>query len=236
MDPTTTTATPPDGAGAPAQPVEGAQQPAVQPQEPQPQSQSPAPADNDDNFDYEAWLQKRNIDPATPDGQAYIAKAWRGMEQKMHQTTMEASELKKSLTPQAPPQPQAGADPAMSEFIQDYRRDKLIGNFKSSHQDWDQHEPAMVQKLNEPVNTSYGVYTRSQLVNAGLLSLEDVYTMAKGSAPVDTTQIQTQAKQEVLQTLANTQRAGGGAAQASNPNPQASTEDPITAAIRKARG
>jgi hypothetical protein len=94
----------------------------------------------------------------------------------------------------------------------------------------------MVEKLNEPVNTTYGVYTRSQLVNAGLLSLEDVYLMAKASTPVDTAQLQTQAKQEVLQTLANTQRAGGGNAQASNSNPQASAEDPITAAIRKARG
>jgi len=121
----------------------------------------------------------------------------------------------------------------MSEFIQDYRRDKLINGFKESHSDWSQHEPAMVEILNQVTPSGYTV---SQLVNAGLMSLEMVYATAKGLAPVNTDQIKTQAQHEVLQTLANTQRAGGGNAQASNPNPQASTEDPITVAIRKARG
>jgi hypothetical protein len=228
MDPTTTEATPPDGVAAATQPVEGTLQPAAPPQEP-PQSQ-PAPTD-----DTAAWLQSKGVDPNDPEAFQKVAQMAYHSEKQMTKATQEASELKKSLTPQVTPT-QDGADPMMSEFIQDYRRDKLIGSFKESHSDWDKHEPAMVQKLNEQVQTPYGVYTRSQLVNSGFLSLEDVYLMAKASAPVDTTQIQTQAKQEVLQTLANTQRAGGGNAQASNSNPQASTEDPITAAIRKARG
>lgn len=232
MQPEPQPAAPTDpGAGAPAEPVAVAAAPAGQPQEPVAPSQ-PAQATDE----YAAWLTSKGLDPSAQDATEKALQMAYNSEKLMTRATQEASELKKSLTPQTPAQPQAGADPGMSEFMQDYRRDKLIGNFKSSHQDWDQHEPAMVQKLNEPVNTVYGAYTRSQLVNAGLLSLEDVYLMAKNSAPVDTTQIQTQAKQEVLQTLANTQRAGGGVAQASNPNPQASKEDPITAAIRKARG
>jgi hypothetical protein len=77
-------------------------------------------------------------------------------------------------------------------------------------------------------------YTYSQLVNAGFMDLEAVYTMAKGSAPVE--QIQTQAKHEVLQTLANTQRAGGGNAHASNSNPQAPVSDPVIEGIRRSRG
>lgn len=230
MEPTTTVATPPDGAGAPAQPVEGVQQPAAQPPEPTSQGQ-PAQA----NDEYAAWLTSKGLDPSAADATEKALQMAYNSEKLMSRATAEASELKRSLTPPAtqPSQDGSGADPGVSEFIQDYRRDKLISGFKESHSDWNQHEPAMVQILSQVTPSGYTV---SQLVNAGLMSLEMVYASAKGSAPVDTTQIQTQAKQEVLQTLANTQRAGGGTAQASNSNPQASTEDPITAAIRKARG
>lgn len=230
MEPTTTIATPPDGAGAPAQPIEGAQQPAVQPQEPA-QSQ-PAQA----NDEYAAWLASKSLDPTATDAFEKAAQMAYNSEKLMTKATMEASELKKSLTPQDPQQPQDGADPMMSEFIQDYRRDKMLNGFKDAHKDWSQYDQAMGALMYEQVPTAYGTYSRGQLVNAGLMSLDDVYYRAKGASPVDTTKIETQAKQEVLQTLANTQRAGGGNAQASNSNPQTPTEDPVTAAIRKARG
>ncbi len=230
MEPTTTEATPVDGVAAATQPVEGAQQPAAQPQEPQSPSQ-PAQAD-----DTAAWLASKGVDPNDPEAFQKVAQMAYHSEKQMTKATQEASELKRSLTqPVQQPEDGNGTDPALNEFIQDYKRDKLINGFKESHPDWQEHEPVMAQKLLEPVQTPYGVFTRTQLVNSGFLSLEDVYAMAKGSAPVDTTQIQSQAKQEVLQTLANTQRAGGGNAHASNPNPQAPAEDPITAAIRAAR-
>lgn len=221
------TATPTDGAAAAAQPIEGVQPAAAQPIEPA-QSQ-PAQA----NDEYAAWLASKSLDPTASDAFEKAAQMAYNSEKLMTKATMAASELKRSLTP-TPAQPQdGGADPGVSEFIQDYRRDKLISGFKESHSDWNQHEPAMVQILNQVTPSGYTV---SQLVNAGLMSLEMVYASAKGSAPVDTTKIETQAKQEVLQTLANTQRAGGGNAQASNSNPQTPTDDPITAAIRKSRG
>lgn len=232
MDPTTTGAAPTDGVAAATQPVEGVQPTAAQPPEPTSQGQ-PAQA----NDEYAAWLTSKGLDPSAADATEKALQMAYNSEKLMSRATAEASELKKSLTPTTPqPQGDGSVDPVMGEFIQDYRRDKLISSFKDSHSDWNQHEPAMVEKLGEQVNTAYGIYSRSQLVNAGLLSLEDVYLMAKASAPVNTQEIRTQAQQEVLQTLANTQRAGGSNAQASNPNPQASTEDPITAAIRKSRG
>lgn len=229
MEPTTTVAPPDGGAGAPAEPAEGAQQTAAQPPEPTSQSQPVAQAD-----DTAAWLQSKGVDPNDPEAFQKVAQMAYHSEKQMTRATQEASELKKSLT-QPTPQPKdgSGTDPMMSEFIQDYRRDKLINGFKESHTDWNQHEPAMVEILGQ---ASPSGYTYSQLVNAGVISLETVYAMAKSAAPVNTEQIKTQAQQEVLQTLANTQRAGGGNAHASNSNPQASMEDPITAAIRKARG
>lgn len=229
MEPTTTVANPQDGAGAPAQPVEGAQQPAVQPQEPTSPSQ-PAQA----NDEYAAWLASKGLDPSAQDAAEKALQMAYNSEKLMTKATQEASELKKSLTlPTQQPNQASGVDPMMSEFIQDYRRDKLINGFKESHQDWAQHEPAMVEILNQVTPSGYTV---SQLVNAGLINLEMVYGAAKGSAPTNTEQIKSQAQQEVLQTLANTQRAGGGNAHASNPNPQTQATDPIVDAIRKARG
>lgn len=222
-------AAPNDGAVATAQPVESAQPTAVQPQEPQSQGQ-PAQA----NDEYAAWLQSKGLAPDTEVAQKAAQMAYNS-EKLMTKATQEASQLKRSLTPEQPVEAQAGSqvDPVIQEFVQDYRRDKLINGFKETHQDWAQHEPKMVEILNQ---TTPGGYTYSQLVNAGVLGLETVYALAKASAPDNTEQVKQQTQQEVLQTLANTQRAGGSNAQASNPNPQASAEDPISAAIRKARG
>lgn len=232
MEPTTTVAPPTDGVAPTTQPVEGVQQPAAQPQEPVSQGQ-PAQATDE----YAAWLASKGLDSSASDAFEKAAQMAYNSEKLMSKATQEASELKRSLTPPAQqPEPGSNADPALNEFIQDYRRDKLINGFKQSHQDWNQHEPAMVAKLQEVVNTPYGEYTRSQLVNEGILSLEDVYAMAKGSAPVNTDQIKAETRTEVLQTLANTQRAGGGNAQASNSNPQAPANDPILEGIKRSRG
>lgn len=235
MEPTTTGAPPEDGAvSQTAQPVDSGTTTAAQPQEPQSPSQAqPAQADDE----YAAWLQSKGLSPDSEAAQKAAQMAYNS-EKLMTKATQEASELKRSLTPQGQPQSQDGTtgDPVMQEFIQDYRRDKLLNSFKESHQDWQQHEGKMAELLQEPVGTAYGTFTRSQLVNAGLMSLDDVYYRAKASAPGNTEQIKQQAQHEVLQTLANTQRAGGGNTHASNSNPQASTVDPITDAIKRARG
>lgn len=230
MEPTTTGAAPTDGVVATTQPVEGAQPTAAQPTEPVSQSQPPAQAD-----DTAAWLQSKGVDPNDPEAFQKVAQMAYHSEKQMTKATQEASELKRSLTqPSEPQQPNQGyADAGMQEFMQDYRRDKQINSFKETHPDWSQHEPAMVGVLNQ---TAPSGYTYSQLVNAGVIDLEAVYTMAKGSAPGNTEQIRTQAQQEVLQTLANTQRAGGGNAQASNSNPQAQATDPVIEAIKRSRG
>ena len=203
--------------GAPAQPTEPVTATAGAPQEPitQPQDATAAPS-VDDTAD---WLSKKGIDPKDPEALNKIAKSYREAEKLAMSATREASELRKSLAPEPQYDPaQAGqTDPTVNEFIQDYRRDKLISSFKQSHQDWQEHEPTMASLLNQQVNTAYGAMTRSQLVNAGIISLEDIYTMAKGAAPADTEKVKAETRQEVLQTLANTQRAGGGAGNASTP-------------------
>lgn len=225
---------PTEGATPVAQPAEGNQQPAAQPQEPVSQGQ-PAQAD-----DTAAWLQSKGVDPKDPEAFNKVLSMAYNSEKQMTKATQEASELRKSLTPVnepiGPQDPQGNADPVLNEFIQDYRRDKMLNNFKGSHPDWQQYDTVMGGLLNQQVSTPYGVFARSQLVNEGLLSLEDVYAMAKGSSPANTEQVKAETRQEVLQTLANTQRAGGGAGNAANSNPQAPVDDPVLAGIRASRG
>lgn len=234
MEGTQPTDVPEAGAGAPAQPVEDTQVPAGSPQEPA-QEAPQAPSDDDTA----AWLAKKGFDLANPESVAKLASSYRESEKLALQKAQEAAELRKSLTPQEPLAPQPGVDPAVAalgEFAQEYKRDKHINAFKDAHPDWSQHEPTMVEMLNESVATPYGEYSRSQLVNMGILSLNDIYTMAKGAAPVDTESIKAQTKTEVLQTLATTQRAGGATPHAIETNPKAPVNDPILEGIRQSRG
>jgi len=230
MDTTTTPASTEEGAVTPvtAQPVLPVADAAATPQ-PTPISQEPAQADPE----YAAWLESKKLDGTSADAFEQAAKMAYNSEKLMTKATQEASELKRSLSVNAPVE--QGQDPAMGEFIADYKRDKMIGTFKESHQDWKQHEPAMASLLQEQVQTPDGVFTRSQLVNAGYASLEQIYREAKGSSP-DTNSIKSEAKQEVLQQLANTQRAGGASPNASQSNPIAPVADTAMDAFRRGLG
>jgi hypothetical protein len=139
------------------------------------------------------------------------------------QAQQKASQLDKSL--QAPQQ-----SDEFKEFISDYKRDKMLNQFKDSTPDWREHEPTMVEKLAETVNTPYGVYTRSDLVNAGILTLHDVYAMARGSAP----QQKSEDVQQVLRSIANKQLAGANTPNAIKSTPSGAP-DPILEAIKRAR-
>ena len=230
MDKTTTPASTDDGAVTPvdAQPVLPVEDAAATPQ-PTPTSQEPAQADPE----YAAWLESKKLDGTSADAFEQAAKMAYNSEKLMTKATQEASELKRSLSGNTPVE--QGQDPGMGEFIADYKRDKMIGTFKETHKDWQQHEPAMATLLQEQVQTPDGVFTRSQLVNAGYVALEDVYAMAKGASP-DTDSIKTEAKQEVLQQLANTQRAGGASPNASQSNPKAPVADTAMDAFKRGMG
>jgi hypothetical protein len=211
------------------QPVPSAE-PAATSLQPTPTSQEPAQVATGVDPEYTAWLESKKLDGTSENAFEQAAKMAYNSEKLMTKATQEASELKKSLTG---PEPVAqGQDPGMGEFIADYKRDKMIGSFKESHADWKEQEPKMAELLTQQVNTPDGTYTRSQLVNAGYIALEDVYSMAKGSSP-DTEAIKSGAKQEVLQQLANTQRAGGASPNASQSNPQAPNADTALDAFKR---
>jgi hypothetical protein len=223
MDETTTPApTETQGVEASTQPTEPVVNEAV--------TTEPVSTPQAQNNDVLDWATGKGYDLSTPEGVEKLAQSYREAEKLAMSKAQEASELKKAMS-QAPPQSSGDAvDPMlsdMSEFISDYRRDKMITKFKEAHPDWQKFDNPMGELLTQQVTTPYGVFTRSQLVGEGLLSLDEVYLMAKGSSPIDTQAIKDEAQNEVLQTLANTQRAGGSIANASNSNPKSVQKDPI---------
>lgn len=219
------------------QPANNGQQPAAQPQDQELPSQNEQPEVSQVD-ETDAWLQSKGLTRDDPEYLDKITKMAFNSEKQMTKATQEASELRRSLTETGEmPQPGAdGLDPALNEFIQDYRRDKQLNQFKEKHSDWERYDQTMGDLVNQAVQTPQGVFTRRDLINAGILTLDDIYAMAKGTAPDNTDEIKTQATQETLQSLANAQRAGGGSAHASSANPQAPKIDPVLEGIKRSRG
>ena len=123
MEDSTTAQLPDNGAEASAQPVQPVGEAAAQPQEPA-QGQ---PAQADETV---AWLQSKGVDLSDPEAVRKVAQMAYNSEKQMTKAAQEASELRKSLGSE-PFAPQAGVDPTMQEFIQDYRRDKQINSFRN---------------------------------------------------------------------------------------------------------
>lgn len=118
-------------------------------------------------------------------------------EKRMHTATKRASELEKTtsitdedLDPNASPEDRDNARIRNVELKMDIRQWKMDNPSKL------QHEADMVKLLQDPV--------KKQLVQAGYLTLDDVYKMSVGD---DTAAVKSQGGREALETLAQKQQA-----------------------------
>lgn len=223
MDESTTDATVQEQAPVEAQPEEQHAEAEIQPtSEPTTTDEQPAEepatettgADNSkDDFDFEAWLEKKGIDPATPEGKAAIAKSWRELEQKMHQTTQRTSELEKAL--QSTPAEQQSTDPAVQQALETAAAVKLeleVERWKQQNKITPQQDEAIGDYLTQNPNKAY-------MLKNGYLTLDDIAAMS-GALNQSTEDVKTQASREALESLANQQRA-------SAPKASASTQTPV---------
>lgn len=184
----------------------------------------PAPADNSDSdFDYEAWLEKKGIDPASPEGKAAIAKSWREMEKKMHQTTQQSSELEKQLTSQPP---QVSDDPmvqSLANEVFNMRMQNEAKEFIRENNVSDEQRLEFVKYLQDnPV--------KQQLVDNGYMSVSEAYALS-GVGKQDTNAIEQTGGRKALETLANQQRTTAPKGSATTQAPAAS--DPILEELLK---
>lgn len=199
----------------PTQPVEGEETTPDAPAEPA----DKAP----DDFDYQAWLEKKGIDPSTDEGKAQIAKSWRELEKRMHSTTQEASELKKSLVDQ--PVTVDTDNPlvqSLAEEVVTMKRQQNIDQFVSEVNLTTEKESAFAEFVTNTPNMA-------DLINGGYLTLKQAYQLS-GVGTVDPSEYKSQGKQEALQTLANKQRTTAPRGAASQPTAP-SKDDPIMKAL-----
>ena len=201
MEEQTTTGGAEAAAGATqAQPAEQQQTAAVTTDEQQTTQQTTdghANADNPD--DVTAFLTAKGIDPTDPEALTKVAGMARNAEKLMHTKTQEASEIKKSLEGQPTAKVSNNElEQALYEEVVNLKRTTAINDFKQRNSLTAGQEGQMAQYIADHPE-------KGRLVNAGALTLDDLYTLS-GVNRLDPAQLKGEGKKEALQTLANKQR------------------------------
>ncbi len=203
-----------------AQEPEAADQPTV---EPTPETQvqpEPAAADTSDD-DLSDYWSKKGIDISTPEGQRKAAQSYREAEQAMHRKSQEASELSKQLTDQ--PVEVDTDNPLVQELASEVitmKRQQAVTKFASEVNLTRDQETQMAQWLVENPN-------KAQLINAGLMSLNEAYVLSGAGAP-NADSLRKEGEQKALQELADRQRASsvsGAATTSAKSEPSNSIKD-----------
>lgn len=196
----------------PVEPIEQQPEEAVttttEPTPTDPPTEGPAPADNPEEDDLSDYWSKKGIDISTPEGQAKAAKSYREAEQAMHRKNQEASELSKQLTDQ--PVHVDSDDPLVQQLankVVTLERSQNVAKFVDNVKLTSAQEQVMSEYLTQNPQ-------KVQMVNAGLMSLEDVYTLS-GAGKEDPTSLKQAGRAEAIQELADKQRATAASGSAS---------------------
>lgn len=189
------------------EPAEAEDKP-VEPSQEAPKEDEPAKADNSTT----AWLEAKGIDPKSPEAIEKVAEMARNAEKAMHQKAQKASELEKvaKISDEEIP---VDATPEVRDNVR-VRNLELkfdVQQWKVQNPDKVAHEAEMVKVLADP--------TKKALVQEGYLSLDDVYSIARGG---DVEATKSQGKREALETLAQKQQAAVPVGNAVNPSGSAS--------------
>lgn len=205
MEESTTTAPGFDAGAEQAQPVEQvtdqvAENQPVESTEPNDSQEQAAPSD--DNL---AWLQNKGIDPSDPEAVAKVAKMYRDAEKAMHSSAQEKAQLQQALS--QPPAPENYTDPAtgqvdpvaqLQQTVQAMQTKQTVDDFFSSNPDAKAYEESMIKIVTDSP-------AMSQLVQAGYLSVPQLYQMARGADPSIEAKARTEGGREALQKVADKQ-------------------------------
>jgi hypothetical protein len=161
-----------------------------------PTDDEPASADNSTV----EWLKKKGVDPNSPEAIEKVADMARNAEKAMHEKAQKASELEKTakITEDQVPY-DATPEERDNVRVRNLELKFDIQEWKRSNPDKLAHEAEMVKVLADPV--------KKELVQAGYISLDDVYSMAVGGNPETIQNVKSQTERETLQKLAQKQQA-----------------------------
>lgn len=204
------------------------EQPASQEQNNEPTEEQ---APQEDNL---SWLEKKGIDPTSPEALAKVAEMYRNAEKAMHQSTTKASELEKALTTGEAIQPDYSGIPTEvleHPFVQTLvdRLDRVeqttstltleqqIGSFFATNPEAKALEAKMASIVTDRPEIG-------QLVRSGYLNLKDVYSMAATeSGAIETAKAE--GGREALQQVASKQQARAVVGTATSPEVSPATSD-----------
>lgn len=213
-----------------AQPEEQSQAEAVQTADSEPTTttepeaettEEPASAENSDDDLADYW-SKKGIDITTPEGQRKAAQSYREAEKALSQKSQKASELQKQL--QTQPVEEVSNDPLVQDLATKVvlmERAQQVNDFMREVNLTGEQEQKMAQYLTDNP-------AKAQLVNAGYMSLNEVYQLS-GAASESQAKLKQAGGREALEKLANKQlatRPQGNATTHDTPK-----EDPIAAAL-----
>lgn len=167
----------------------------------EPSEQATTQQESFDN-DLEDWAAKKGLDISDENARK-AAQMARDSQREFTKTRQQASELDRSLEGDVQDEG-VGLEAQMAEFLATQRREKALSQFKEQNPDWQQHEGKMAELALEQVNTPQGPVTRGQLINAGVMSVQDLYAIAKGS---NLDSVKEQGAREALNDVATKQRA-----------------------------
>lgn len=210
---TTTPAAPAEAAVEQTQPAEqSAPEVPEQPAASEPSETSPAATEEQSAPEADEQLQKfaqsQGIDLDSPSAikAAQIAMKARSEATRNYQ---KASELEKATTITQEQLPQDATQTQVDNArLRNMELTMQIQGWKMQNADKLALEGEMVKVLADPA--------KKELVQAGYLSLDDVYALAKANAPDNSAEVRSQASQETLQRLAQKQQAAVPTGHATN--------------------
>jgi hypothetical protein len=224
------------GADTTAQPDTSADTSAApQPNEPNTNPDaSTEPSTTDDNS---SWLQSKGIDPQSPEAIVKLAEMARNAEKRMHESTAQASELKKALesgdnaeVAQALDVPEEMLqNPVFQQLVDKINQLEAgqttiatankVNDFFAQNPDARNYESAMTAIVTD--NPTIGT-----LVKGGYLGFDQLYAMAKGSDANRDDTLKNTGGKEALERIADKQqgRAVSGKATSSQLTPPSKDE------------
>ncbi len=216
MEPTTTDPSVVEpGAETSAQPAAPAEpeSAATQPNEPIINEEQPEEPSADDNS---KWFESKGIDPNSPEAVSKLAEMYRNAEKQMHQSTAQASELRKALDSgdtagqSLDPESFDMDNPVVAQLVEEINTMKsyqanqaltsTVKDFFASNPDAQQYEATMANMVTEDENLG-------ALVKGGYLSMDKLYAMAKGSDASRETDLKQAGGKEALERVASKQQA-----------------------------
>lgn len=213
-EPTTDPSAVEPGAEQTAQPTAPADTSAAQqPTEPITNEESPDEPSADDNS---SWLQSKGIDPDSPEAILKLADMARNAEKRMHESTTQASELRKALDGGTAADEGLNTDlfdmdnPVVAQLVEEINGLKAnqanqalastVKDFFASNPDAQKYEADMAKLVTDDENLG-------ALVKGGYLSVDKLYAMAKGADPSRDDSLKSAGGKEALERIANKQQA-----------------------------